>query len=448
MNARSRRRVRRAAASLWIGLTAAWLLVCSTSLAQGSRGPVLVAELRGVVNPVMASYVDRVISEAESANASMVLFTLDTPGGLDTSMRDINQRILRSTVPVGVYVWPPGARAASAGLFITYAAHVAAMAPSTNIGSAHPVSLGGGEGGAEGDSVMMEKVTNDAVAGLRSLAELRGRNADWAEQAIRESKNLQASEALRMQVVDYVAPDVSDLLRQADGRSVQLSTGEVRLALRDVATQPVEMNPIERLLHVISDPTVAYLLLSLGGLALVYELSNPSAILPGVVGMIALLLALYALGTLPVNVAGVGLILFALLLFLIELAFTNSGILTIGGIVSFALGSLLLATAPESQAYLRVSPAAVIGMVLVMAAFFGWVAVAILRVHYRQPFAGREALIGETGVARTDVAEDGTVLVAGELWQASAAQADHPIAPGHKVRVVAVEGLRLTVQPE
>jgi membrane-bound serine protease (ClpP class) len=207
------------------------------------------------------------------------------------------------------------------------------------------------------------------------------------------------------------------------------------------------MNPIERLLHVISDPTVAYLLLSLGGLALVYELSNPSAILPGVVGMIALLLALYALGTLPVNVAGVGLILFALLLFLVELIFTNSGFLIIGGIVSFALGSLLLATAPDSQAYLRVSPAAVVAMVLIMAIFFGWIAVAILRVQYRKPFVGKEALIGETGVARTDVAENGTVLVAGELWQASAEQADHPIPPGERVRVVAVNGLRLTVRP-
>jgi membrane-bound serine protease (ClpP class) len=419
-------------------------MLATAGAAQGTRGPVLVAELRGVVNPVMASYVDRVITEAEASGATMVVFALDTPGGLDTSMREINQRILRSTIPIGVFVWPHGARAASAGLFITYASHVAAMSPSTNIGSAHPVNLGG-ENEQQNDSVMLEKVTNDAVAGIRSLAELRGRNADWAEQAIRESKNLQASEALRMQVVDYVAQDVSDLLRQADGKTVRLSTGEVRLALRDVATEPVEMNPIERLLHVISDPTVAYLLLSLGGLALVYELSNPSAILPGVVGMIALLLALYALGTLPVNVAGVGLVLFALMLFFIELAFTNSGILTIGGIVSFALGSLLLATAPESQAYLRVSPAAAVAMVLVMAVFFGWVAVAILRVHYRQPFAGREALIGETGVTRTDVAEHGTVLVAGELWQASAA---NPIASGNRVKVVSVDGLHLTVQPE
>jgi len=313
-----------------VGLPIAALLALPV-FAQGPapESRVAVVEARGVINPVMARYLDRVIGAAETDRAPLVVITLDTPGGLETSMREINQRILRSTVPVAVFVYPPGARAGSAGVFITYSAHLAAMAPSTNIGSAHPVALGESGSSERTPGILEEKVTNDAVAGIRSLAELRGRNADWAEQAVRQSANLPASEALQLNVVDLLAEDVPDLLRQADGRTVRVLTSNVVLATRGAVTEAQGMNQLERLLHVLSDPTIAYLLLSLGGLALIYELANPGAILPGVVGGIALLLALYSLGTLPVNIAGVGLILFALLLLFADLLAGGSGVLTV-----------------------------------------------------------------------------------------------------------------------
>jgi membrane-bound serine protease (ClpP class) len=424
------------------------LLQSATAAAQGSA-PVPIAEVRGVINPVMAAYVDRVITSAESARASAIVLVMDTPGGLDVSMREINQRILRSTVPVVVYVYPPGARAGSAGVFISYAAHVAAMAPSTNIGSAHPVNLvDNGQSSGGNGNVMLEKVTNDSVAGIRALAELRGRNAEWAEQAIRESANLQASEALRLNVVDLLADDEADLLRKIDGRTVRVGNADMRISIPSIERTRVPMNAIEWLLHAVSDPTIAYLLMSLGGLALIYELSNPGAILPGVVGGIALLLALYALGTLPINLAGVGLILFALLLFLVEILFTNSGFLTVGGVISFILGSLVLALTPDRDSFLRVSMPAAITTLVIVTGFFTLVLAAIVRVQRQRPVTGREAMIGALGVAKTGIGTGGTVLVTGELWQASVAQTSQPIAAGQRVRVIGVDGLHLTVQPE
>jgi membrane-bound serine protease (ClpP class) len=421
----------------------------SAAARQGGGALVPVADVRGVINPVMAGYLDRVIGAAEVDRAPLIILTMDTPGGLDTSMRDITQRILRSEVPVAVFVYPPGSRAGSAGVFIAYASHVAAMAPSTNIGSAHPVALGGGQQETPPTpSVMDEKVINDAAALIRSLAEMHGRNADWAESAVRESANLPASDALRLNVIDLIANDVPDLLAKADGRSVQVVGRTMVLATRGAVPEPSPMTAIERLFHVISDPTIAYLLLSLGGLALVYELANPGAILPGVVGGIALLLALFSLGTLPINFAGVGLVLFALLLFLADLLIGGSGFLTVGGIVSFGLGSLLLATAPGADAYLRVSIPAIVATTVTVGAFFTFIAAMIFRTQRRPAYSGREALIGERGVAKTDVGTEGTVLVEGELWQATAADPASPIAEGKRVQVVSVEGLHLTVRPD
>jgi len=427
------------------------LLAEASAQAQApeSAPQVPVAEVRGVINPIMVGYLDRVITAAEAERAPIIVLTMDTPGGLETSMREITQRILRSEVPVAVFVYPPGSRAGSAGVFIAYSAHVAAMAPSTNIGSAHPVALGGGQQETQpAPSVMDEKVVNDAAALIRSLAEMRGRNSDWAERAVRESANLSSSEAVRMNVVDLLAEDVRDLLTKADGRSVQVAGRSARLSTRSAVPDSRPMTAVERLFHVISDPTIAYLLLSLGGLALVYELANPGAILPGVVGGIALLLALFSLGTLPINYAAVGLILFALLLFLADLWIGGSGFLTIGGIVSFGLGSLLLATAPGSDAYVRVSLPAIAATTLAVGAFFTWVAAAVLRTQRRPAYSGREGLVGARGIARTEVGTEGTVLVEGELWGAEAADPATPIPEGKRVRVVAVDGLRLTVRPE
>ena len=432
-----------------MGLPIAALLALPV-FAQGPapESRVAVVEARGVINPVMARYLDRVIGAAETDRAPLVVITLDTPGGLETSMREINQRILQSTVPVAVFVYPPGARAGSAGVFITYSAHLAAMAPSTNIGSAHPVALGESGSAERTPGILEEKVTNDAVAGIRSLAELRGRNADWAEQAVRQSANLPASEALQLNVVDLLAEDVPDLLRQADGRTVRVLTSNVVLATRGAVREAEGMNQLERLLHVLSDPTIAYLLLSLGGLALIYELANPGAILPGVVGGIALLLALYSLGTLPVNIAGVGLILFALLLLFADLLVGGSGVLTVGGVISFALGSLLLATSGEAEAFLRVQPPVGVIMTLTFAVFFTYVAGEVARLRRRPAYSGRGTLLGGTGIARTEVGRQGTVFAAGEMWQASALDPETPIPEGEAVRVVSVDGLHLTVRPD
>jgi membrane-bound serine protease (ClpP class) len=427
----------------WLALSLA--LVAGRAAAQDARPPVLVAQAHGEINPAMAGYIDRAITQAEAEGAQLLVIALDTPGGLDQSMRDITQRILAARVPVAVYVYPPGARSASAGVYITYSAHIAAMAPSTNIGSAHPVLAGGG-GDQQLTPEMNAKITNDAAAWIRSLAEQRGRNGEWAEQAVRESVNLTASEAVEQHVVDLVANDVNDLLNKIDGRTVHLPGRDVRLATAGAPTQPIDMSPVERLMLAIGDPSVAYLLLSLGGLALIYELGNPGAILPGVVGGIAVILALYALGTLPINMAGVGLILFALLLFLADLLLGGNGILTVGGIFSFLIGSLLLTTSPEGQAWAQVPVQLAVGTSITMALLFGLLVGAAIRAHRRRPVNGVEAMLGQVGVARTPIANEGTVFIGGELWSASTPDGQ-PIPEGMRVRVLAVNGLHLSVQP-
>src|SRR4051794_37692119 len=378
-------------ALLWLG---GLLLTLGAGTPAGAQGDyVAVARLQGVINPPAASYVDRAIAAAESDGAALLVLQLDTPGGLDNSMRLIVQRILASTVPVVVYVAPAGARAGSAGVYIAYSAQLAAMAPNTNIGSATPVSLG--QNGEERMSdEMRNKVTNDAVAYIRGLAAERGRNAEWAEAAVREATNVPAQEALQLGVVNYVAADVPDLLRQLDGALVTTARGPVTLRTAGLPVQAVEMGPLERLLHAITDPTIAYLLLSLGSLALIYELANPGAILPGVVGGLALLLALYGLGTLPVNLAGVLLIVFAMGLFAFDLVAPTHGAATVGGLAAFLLGSAILINTPEGAPYLAVAPQAIALMTLLLVLFFGLLLGTVLRTQQRTPVMDRRHLIG------------------------------------------------------
>ncbi len=424
-----------------------WLALYALSLAQpadAADAHVAVARLRGTINPAAASYVERALATAEESGAVLFVLQLDTPGGLDTSMRQIIQRILASPVPVAVYVAPPGARAASAGMYITISAHVAAMAPNTNIGSATPVAIGqGGEQVMSDD--MRNKAVNDAVAYARSLALSRERNADWVEQAVREAVNAPAEEALRLGVIDYVAPDLPSLLRAIDGKRVSTVRGPVDLYVADLPTRSIDMQPHEGLLHAITDPTIAYLLLSLGSLALIYELANPGAIVPGVVGGICLLLALYALGTLPVNLAGVLLIVFAMLLFVLELVTPSHGALTVGAIISFVLGSMLLYNTPEGATYLAIAPQAIILVTVFLALFFGVVLGTVVKSHRRRAVTGREGLIGAHGEVREALDPDGMVFVQGELW--SATSVGDPIPVGTTVEVVGVEGLRLYVKP-
>jgi len=410
--------------------------------AQGSA-PVLLLQARGVVDPIMAQYLTRGMAVAEARQARLVVIQMDTPGGLDTSMRTIVQAILNSRVPVAVYVEPPGARAASAGLFVAMAGHVAAMAPGTNIGAAHPVSLTEGEMPAATES----KVVNDAVAYIRSIAQERGRNADWAEAAVRQSVSLPASEAVDQGVVDLVAGDLAALLRELDGRTV-VAAGETKvLDLAGAATESYPMTFLESVAHGLVDPNIAYILLSLGTIALVAEFYHPGAILPGVTGAVSLILAFVALGSLPVNWGGIALIALAVVLFVLDIQVTGFA-LTVGGAVCFNLGSLLLFSPFGSEGptvpQLRVSPWLLVTMTVLVVGFFAGALGAGLRAQRRIALQGERALLGQQGVAQTALAPSGVVWLMSEEWTAEAE--DAPVEVGEKVEVLAVDGLRLRVK--
>lgn len=416
------------------------LLHPAPSSAQGDH--VALLHLKGVINPVAASYVERAIGQAEADGAIAIVIQMDTPGGLDTSMRAIIQRIIASRVPVIVYVAPPGARAGSAGVYITYSAHIAAMAPNTNIGSAHPVAMG--EGGEQKMSeTMQDKMTNDAVAYIKGLAQSRGRNVDWAEKAVRESVNVTAQEALSLKVIDLVAEDLPSLLDRVHDREVQLSPGKTTLKTKGLPVREIGMTPFESLLHAVSDPTIAYILLSLGTMGLIFELSNPGAILPGVVGGICLLFALFGLGTLPINLAGALLIGFAFLLFVADLLAPTHGVLTAGGTISFILGSMMLINT-QNAPFLAISLSAIIAVALGLTAFFTLVVAAILRSHRRRPSTGVEALVGQVGKAKTLLDPAGMVLVDGALWKAVAQTGS--VAQDELIEVVGTQGLTLIVR--
>jgi membrane-bound serine protease (ClpP class) len=403
---------------------------------------VIVGRIEGVINPVTARYVDRLLQEGEERGVAAVVFTINTPGGLLDSTSKITSRFLTATVPVITYVSPAGSRAASAGTFITMAGHIAAMAPSTNIGAAHPVDSSGGD--IEGD--LARKVENDAVAQIRNIATARGRNADWAEDAVRDSVSITAEEAVELRVVDMIAASVPDLLRAVDGREVELPSGTVRLETTGTASESHPFSPLEGILHFITDPQVAILLFTIGTYGLIFELSNPSLIFPGVVGVIAILLALFAIGTLDANGAGLALMVFAVLLFIAEIWVPSHGILTAGGIAAIVLGTILLfppgqPTLPGLR--LTVEPLTVALVAGTSGLFFFAIARAS-RGYFKLPTAsGVGLLVGATGVAKSDVDPSGIVHVAGEDWTATAS--GEPIRQGEPVSVQKVDGLRLVV---
>jgi len=405
-------------------------------------GQVHVLTWDGIVNPVMERYIDRGIDTAERSDARAVVILLDTPGGLDSSMREIIKRINTSRVPVIVYVSPSGGRAASAGTFITMAGHVAAMAPNTTIGAATPINSDGSD--LEGD--LGRKVENDAVAYIRGIAELRGRNADWAEQAVREAAAVGENQAVELDVVDFVATGIEDLLRQSQGRSAVVADafGGVRTVTLDVQNAPIFDNDpslFEELLYLIADPNIAFLLLSLGGLALVFELIHPSG-LTGIPGVIMLLLAFFALGALPTNWVGVGLIAFGFALILAEVFVTGFGILGVGGIVALLLGGLILTGSNEVgfqvSRWLVIALTAVVGLILLG---FAGILIKARRMPVR---SGREELIGSKGTTRSRLDPKGVVLVRGERWDAIAE--DAPLEEETPVVVTGLDGLRLTVK--
>ena len=415
------------------------LLVGTVSLAFAADGSVVVLEVRGPITPTVVGYLDRGIAEAERRGANAVMIQLDTPGGLDDSTRKIMQRIIASKVPVVVYVYPSGGRAASAGLFITQAAHVAAMAPDTNIGSAHPVQLGGGQQAP--DKTMTEKIENDAVAILKSVTTTRGRNAEWVEQAVRQSVNVSAREALELRVVDVVADSPSALLAQIDGRQTAAGT----LQTRDARLEPFEMTLPEQIIQAISDPTIAYLLLTVGMYGIIYELANPGTWVPGVIGVTALLVALYALGTLPVNWAAVALIALAFALFVADILVASShGGLSAAGAIVLLLGSLFLFSGGGPE--LQVSPWVIAGVVLATTGFFFFIVGAVYRSLRGRPATGGEAMVGQLATVSHDLAPTGQVELLGELWRAELVEGG-PVPVGQRVQVVALEGLTLKVRP-
>ena len=419
------------------GLVALTLLVllAAPAAAAPTPAPVATVVVDGVISPVTLRLVESALAHAKAGGAQALVIQLDTPGGLERSMRAICQRLLNAEIPVIVWVGPTGARAASAGVFITMAAHVAAMAPATNIGAAHPVAVGGSI-----DKESMRKIENDAAAFIRTIAVERGRNADWGEKAVRQSVSATEREAVRLKVVDFVADSIPDLLSKLDGRTVKTSRGPVTLATRQAVAKPIEIGFRDRVLAIITDPNVAYVLMMLGTLGLIFELSTPGAILPGVIGGISLILAFFAFQSLPINFAGLLLILFAIVLFIAEVTVTSHGVLAIGGIVSMALGSLMLYDAPEVG--FRVSWRVMAPTVALTAGFFLFALTLGVRAFRRRPLLGVSGLVGQSGVARGALEPEGQVSVHGEIWRAVA---DRPLADGTRVTVVDVQGLTLKV---
>ncbi|MEJ2313329.1 MAG: nodulation protein NfeD [Nitrospirota bacterium] len=413
------------------------LLLVVPPVAPQESPEVMVATLDGVINPVAAEFITHSIEKANAAGAEAFVLELDTPGGLVTSMRDIVKSILGSEVPVVVYVAPPGARAASAGTFITLSAHVAAMAPQTNIGAAHPVAMG-----QKMDKTMAEKAVNDSAAYIKSLAERRGRNAQWAEDAVRKSVSATEEEALKLGVIDLVSANLPALLSEIDGMKVETAGGERVLRTKGAAITRLEMSLRHRVLDVISDPNIAYILMLLGFYGIFFELTNPGAVFPGVVGGICLILAFYAFQTLPINYAGILLILLGVVLFILEIKVTSYGALTIGGIIAMVLGSLMLFE--DAGPFVKLSIYTILPAVVVTALFFTVVIGLAWKAFRSKPTTGREGLVGLEGTAATEVTPaGGTVKVHGEIWSAVS---EEPIQPDEKVVVESVEGLKLKVR--
>lgn len=407
------------------------------SSVDAAGSDILVGTIDGPIGPISAEYLTRVLDEAVRRRPACVLITMDTPGGLDAAMRTIIKRIMASPVPVALYVYPSGARAASAGALITLAAHVAAMCPGTNIGAAHPVAIGEGKM----DDEMTAKVTNDAAAYARSIAKQRNRDIDWAERIVRESISSTPAEVLQLGVIDFIADNVNDLLAQMDGMRVGVAGDSMTITTENARIVVLSPSMRERFLGKISDPNIAYLLMLLGIFGLFFELQNPGAIFPGVIGAISIITAFFALQLLPVNMSGIALIVLAIIMFILEIKIPSGGLLTIGGVLSMVIGSIMFVDSPLP--FMRVSIAVIIPAVLFTALFFLFAVGMGLRAQKRKVRTGESGIIGESGVAKNDIDPEGSVFIHGEYWNA---YSDSRISAGAKVIAVAVTGMKLKVK--
>jgi len=438
--------------------------------AAHAASSVLQLDIKGAIGPAVSNYVEHGLEQAKQIQAQLVILRMDTPGGLDQSMRSIIQAILASPVPVATFVAPSGARAASAGTYILYASHIAAMAPGTNMGAATPVQIGGIGGGPPSpsppkipgttgknakpaqsqkqkspppdDSSMHRKMVNDAAAYIRSLAQMRGRNADWAEKAVRQAASLSATQALEKQVIDLMATDAADLLGKLDGKTIKTVSGKHTLHTAGITIEKLEPSWPNRMLSIITDPNVAYILMLLGVYGLFFELANPGFVLPGVIGGICLLLALFAFQVLPVNFAGLALIGLGIAFMIAEVFMPSFGALGLGGVIAFIVGSIMLMDTGVPG--FALSLALIIGVALSSAAFFILIAGMALKARRRPVVSGSEEMVGALGDAVEDFDTQGNVHIHGEIWQATA---NAPITKGQTVRVTGMDGLILSVEP-
>jgi len=420
-------------------MLASWVAICAVA-ATAAAGDVVNFRVEDTIQPASQRFIERALAVAEARDAELVVMELDTPGGLLDATRKITTAISGSDVPVAVYVSPAGARAASAGFFILLAADVAAMAPGTNTGAAHPV---GGQGENLPEDVR-DKATEDATAMIQAFAEQRRRNVDLAIAAVRESASYTAEEAKKTGLVDLIANDIDDLLKKLSGTEVRRFDGTTKvLELSEPIIFKVEPTFADRLFSVLANPNVVYLLMALGALGLYVEITHPGGILPGVIGVVCLVVGLYSISVLPVSWAGVALIFVALMLFLLEIKVSSYGLLTIGGLICFVLGSLMLFDAPIPD--MRVSLGVVLPTAVVLAGVTAFLLNRVVRAHRAQPMTGEEGLVGEVGTALSDINPTGKVLVHGEYWDARSTAA--PIASGARVRVTAVGSKRIDVEP-
>lgn len=407
-----------------------------------AENKVIHLNLDGTIHPITSEYVSNAIDYAVANHAQLVLFQIQTPGGLSESMRSIISKMIGSSVPVVVYVAPGGSRATSAGFYITIASDVAAMAPGTHLGSAHPVFGTDTGGDNENTKTMMTKATEDSVAYIKTLAEHRGRNVELAEKAVRDSISFTENEALEKHLIDMISPDIKDLVKQLDGKTVKRFNGNtVTLALKDPRIIPFEMTRREQFLALLADPNIAFILVSLGTLGLMIELYNPGSILPGIVGVISLVLFFFSMQILPVSYSGAGLILFAITLFILELKVHSHGLLTAGGILSLALGATMLINAPIPE--MRVSRGLIAVVVAIIASTMIFLLTMVIRAYRSKPVTGVQGLLQEIGTAETDIDPEGRIFVHGEIWQATS---PIKIPRGDKVRILAADGLLLKVE--